>query len=182
MRSKKAMSTLFRIILVLVAIVFLVPLLMKGWQWAKEGAGLVSPEEEKEITPALEKHISIAVVESGAGESLTVYPSSSTEKGDFDSIDCRYSCTLTLTFDRNPAKFSTDYFTVQEKRGWASGWREFTGINVVSLSGNKVTLTHFERDIKYFIKFSTTIDYEEAKTKENVKLNPATAVLRFETS
>jgi len=182
-RSKKAMAFL-KLVVIVVLIVILSGVFVRlmwnlgksaleaiGFNFTPEGAG----------GPALADKISITSAQLG-NEPVTVYPSSSTESGDFDEISCGGACTLTLVFDRNLEKFSTDYFTVREKRGWASGWRESAGITVGSLLGNSVTLVGFEEGIKYFVMLSTTADYEEAKTTRKYKLNEATSALRFETS
>lgn len=184
-KSKKGMSTWFKIIVVIIAISLFGGVVIKLVGRGRESALdiLSFGEDEDREGPASDEFISIASAESGPGKSIELLTSGATEDGDFDEIECGAvaGCPIIIIFDRNIESFSNDYFTVMEKRGWASGWRESNNIIVRSLKDNRLILTGFERGISYFVRFNTVIEYEQIGTGEMFKLNSATVALRFET-
>ena len=185
--SKKGMSALFKIVIVIITISLfggvILNLVNKGKQSALDILGYGN-EPENGIGARLEGFISIASAESGTGKPLEVLTAGATTEGTLESFECGgvAGCPLSLVFDRKIQSFSNDHFTVMQKEGWASGWRQSESITVRSLNNNRVILTGFERGVQYFVRLNTLMDYEEAGTGQKFKLNSATAALRFQTS
>jgi hypothetical protein len=157
---------------------------MKGWELAKRGAGTLNISPETGPTgPKLPNFISIIEAYASNGIIIHYHPSGAYKERDFDQVGCgtNPACLVTIIFDRAIKSFDKNYFEVE--RYVAGRWEKATGIEaeVEELYKKKVLLMGFKPDTRYFLKLSTTVDYEETGTEKKFKLNSANAVLKFDT-